>query len=36
LVVLVESFAALDLENLERAAECVLERARSLMVVAQP
>jgi ATP-binding cassette subfamily B protein len=33
-VVLDESFAALDPENLQRAVECVLKRARSLLVVA--
>jgi ATP-binding cassette, subfamily B, bacterial len=34
LVVLDESFAALDPENLQRAVECVLKRAKSLLVVA--
>lgn len=34
LVVLDESFAALDPENLQRAMECVLKRARSLLVIA--
>ncbi len=34
LVVLDESFAALDPENLERAIECVLRRAKSLLVIA--
>jgi ATP-binding cassette subfamily B protein len=34
LVVLDESFAALDPENLQRALECVLKRAKSLLVVA--
>jgi len=34
LVVLDESFAALDPENLERALECVLRRSRSLLVIA--
>ena len=29
-----ESFAALDPENLKRAVECVVKRARSLLVVA--
>jgi ATP-binding cassette subfamily B protein len=33
-VVLDESFAALDPENLQRALECVLKRARSLLVIA--
>jgi len=33
-IVLDESFAALDPENLQRAIECVLKRARSLLVVA--
>jgi len=33
-VVLDESFAALDPENLQRAVECVLKRARSLLVIA--
>lgn len=33
-VVLDESFAALDPENLQRAIECVLKRARSLLVIA--
>lgn len=36
LVVLDESFAALDPENLRRALECVLKRARTLVVVAHP
>jgi ATP-binding cassette subfamily B protein len=34
LVVLDESFAALDPENLKRAVECVIKRARSLLVIA--
>jgi ATP-binding cassette, subfamily B, bacterial len=34
LVVLDESFAALDPENLKRAIECVVKRARSLLVIA--
>ena len=34
LVVLDESFAALDPENLQRAVECVVKRARSLLVIA--
>jgi ATP-binding cassette subfamily B protein len=34
LVVLDESFAALDPENLQRAVECVVRRARSLLVIA--
>ena len=34
LVVLDESFAALDPENLKRAVECVVKRARSLLVIA--
>jgi ATP-binding cassette subfamily B protein len=33
-VVLDESFAALDPENLQRAVECVVRRARSLLVIA--
>jgi ATP-binding cassette subfamily B protein len=33
-VVLDESFAALDPENLRRAVECVVKRARSLLVIA--
>jgi ATP-binding cassette, subfamily B, bacterial len=36
LVVLDESFAALDPENLARALRCVLERARTLLVIAHP
>lgn len=36
LVVLDESFAALDPENLRRALECVLRRASTVMVVAHP
>ncbi len=34
MVVLDESFAALDPENLRRAVECVLKRAKSLLVIA--
>jgi ATP-binding cassette subfamily B protein len=34
LVVLDESFAALDPENLKRAVECVVRRAKSLLVIA--
>jgi ATP-binding cassette, subfamily B, bacterial len=34
LVVLDESFAALDPENLKRGVECVVKRARSLLVIA--
>ncbi len=34
LVVLDESFAALDPEDLKRAVECVVKRARSLLVIA--
>ena len=33
-MILDESFAALDPENLHRALECVLRRARSLLVIA--
>jgi ATP-binding cassette subfamily B protein len=36
LVVLDESFAALDPENLRRAVDCVLSRTRSLIVIAHP
>jgi ATP-binding cassette subfamily B protein len=36
LVVLDESFAALDPENLERAMRCVKKRARALVVIAHP
>ena len=36
LVVLDESFAALDPENLERAMRCVLARARTVLVIAHP
>ena len=36
LVVLDESFAALDPETLERALRCVLQRARTLLVIAHP
>lgn len=34
LVVLDESFAALDPENLQRAVDCVIKRAKSLLVIA--
>jgi ATP-binding cassette subfamily B protein len=34
LVVLDESFAALDPENLRRAMECAKKRAKSLLVIA--
>ncbi len=36
LIILDESFAALDPENLQRALECVLKRARTLLVIAHP
>ena len=36
LVVLDESFAALDPENLRQALECALRRAKTLLVVAHP
>ena len=36
LIILDESFAALDPENLERALRCVLDRAPTLMVIAHP
>ncbi len=36
LVLLDESFAALDPETLRRAMECVLSRARTLLVIAHP
>jgi len=36
LIVLDESFAALDPENLQRALRCVLERAPSVLVIAHP
>ena len=36
LVILDESFAALDPENLRTALECTLERAETLMVIAHP
>jgi ATP-binding cassette subfamily B protein len=36
LVVLDESFGALDPENLRRALECVLNRAKTVMVIAHP
>jgi ATP-binding cassette subfamily B protein len=35
-VVLDESFAALDPENLQRALRCVLDRAATLVVIAHP
>ena len=36
LVILDESFAALDPENLRQALECTLRRAKTLLVVAHP
>jgi ATP-binding cassette subfamily B protein len=36
LVILDESFAALDPENLRQALECALRRSKALMVVAHP
>ncbi len=36
LIILDESFAALDPENLRRAVDCVLSRTRSVMVIAHP
>ena len=36
LVILDESFAALDPENLQTSLECVLRRAGTLMVIAHP
>lgn len=36
LVVLDESFGALDPENLRRAMQCVLERAKTVLVIAHP
>jgi len=36
LVVLDESFAALDPENLQRALRCVLDRASTVLVIAHP
>ena len=36
LVVLDESFASLDPENLQRALNCVLVRAPTLLVIAHP
>jgi len=36
LVILDESFAALDPENLRRAMECVQDRANALLVIAHP
>jgi ATP-binding cassette subfamily B protein len=35
-VIFDESFAALDPENVRLALECVLRRARTLLVVAHP
>jgi len=35
-VILDESFAALDPENLQVALECTLRRAKTLMVIAHP
>jgi ATP-binding cassette subfamily B protein len=36
LIILDESFAALDPENLQRAMQCVLQRAQTLLVIAHP
>jgi len=36
LIILDESFAALDPENLSRALDCVIKRARTLLVIAHP
>lgn len=36
LIILDESFAALDPENLQRALRCVLNQARTLLVIAPP
>jgi ATP-binding cassette subfamily B protein len=36
IVILDESFAALDPANLQRALRCVPERARTLLVIAHP
>lgn len=36
LIILDESFAALDPENLQRALECVFKRAQTLLVIAHP
>ncbi|HEX4749899.1 MAG TPA: ATP-binding cassette domain-containing protein [Bryobacteraceae bacterium] len=36
LIILDESFAALDPENLQTALQCTLERAKTLMVIAHP
>jgi ATP-binding cassette subfamily B protein len=36
LIILDESFAALDPENLKAALECTLKRAATLMVIAHP
>ena len=36
LIVLDESFASLDPQNLQRALRCVLERAPTLLVIAHP
>jgi ATP-binding cassette subfamily B protein len=36
MVILDESFAALDPENLRQSMECTLKRAKTLLVVAHP
>jgi ABC-type molybdenum transport system ATPase subunit/photorepair protein PhrA len=36
MVILDESFAALDPENLHQALRCVLDRAETLLVIAHP
>jgi ATP-binding cassette subfamily B protein len=36
LIILDESFAALDPQSLQRAMACVRERARTLLVIAHP
>ena len=36
LIILDESFAALDPENLQRALQCVLRRAPTVLVIAHP
>ena len=36
LIILDESFAALDPENLRRALRCVLDRSPALLVIAHP
>jgi ABC-type multidrug transport system fused ATPase/permease subunit len=36
LIILDESFAALDPDNLHRSLQCVLERAPTLLVIAHP